>query len=108
MEIFELVMKVVGIGLVGGFVLLLLVVWFRNFQKMFGTAKTVEAVVVKKYKVDEFTKYSGTGKKTRYVVVFEAGRKRLRLNASEFAYGGYRLNEKGTLTYKGNRIIEFK
>ena len=107
MEIYETVVKILGIGFIVFIGLLFIAVFVRNIQRMFATAKTVDAVVVKKYKVDEFTKYSGTGKKSRYVVVFEAGNKVLRLNVSEFSYSGYRVNEKGSLTYKGNRVIDF-
>ena len=107
MEIYEMVLKVIGIGLIVFLVVLFIAVYVRSFQRMFATVKTVDAVVVKKYKVDEFTKYSGTGKKSRYVVVFEVGNKVLRLNVSEFSYSGYRVNEKGSLTYKGNRVIDF-
>lgn len=44
----------------------------------------------------------------RCVVVFESGSKLLRLNVSEITYKDYKINEKGKLTYKGNRIIEFR
>lgn len=107
MEIYEMVVKIIGIALICGVFLLIGAVYVRNFKAMFGVAKTVDATVVKKYRVDEFSKYSGTGQKYRYVVVFEAGKKFLRLNVSEFAYSGYRVNEKGVLTYKGNRVVDF-
>ena len=75
---------------------------------MFAPVKTVDAVVVKKYKVDNFSKYSGTGVKSKYVVVFESGSKLIRLYVSEFSYNQYKVNEKGSLTYKGNSIIDFE
>lgn len=107
MEIYELVVKIIGIAFIGFIIFLFVAVFIRNCMAVFGSVKTVDAKVVKKYKVDEFTKYSGTGKKHRYVVVFETKGKLLRLNVSEAAYSGYRVNEKGSLTYKGNRCIEF-
>lgn len=108
MEIYELVVKIIGIVFIGFLIFLFGAVFVRNCKMVFGLTKTVDAIVVKKYKVEEFTKYSGTGKKYRYVVVFEVGSKLLRLNVSELSYSGYRVNEKGSLTYKGNRVVDFK
>ena len=69
--------------------------------------KTVSAVVVDKHKIETFSKYSGTGKREKYVIIFSANGKKLSFYVSEFSYGGYKINEKGTLKYKGDRLIEF-
>ena len=34
--------------------------------------------------------------------------KRLPFYVSEFSYSGYRLKEKGTLTYRGDRLLKFE
>lgn len=108
MDIYEMCVKIIGIAFIVFLIFLFVAVFVRSIARMFATVKTVDAVVVKKYKVDEFTKYSGTGTKSRCVVVFESGSKLLRLNVSEITYKDYKVNEKGKLTYKGNRIIEFR
>jgi hypothetical protein len=47
------------------------------------------------------------GKRYRYAVVFSAEGKRFSFYVSEFSFGGYRKGERGMLTYKGNKIIDF-
>ncbi|MGN1000045.1 MAG: DUF2500 family protein [Faecousia sp.] len=69
--------------------------------------KTVKAVVIDKHILEPLSKYSGNGKHEKYVVVFSAEGKKLSFYVSRFSYDGYRLNEKGSLTFKGDRIIEF-
>ena len=69
---------------------------------------TVKAVVIDKHIDQAFSKYSGTGTRKKFVVVFSAKGKKLPFYVSEFSYNGYRITEKGTLTYQGNKIIEFK
>ena len=70
--------------------------------------KTVEAVVVDKQIIESFSKYSGNGKYEKYVIVFSVNGKKKSFYVSQFSYGGYRVNEEGTLTYKGDKLIEFK
>ena len=72
------------------------------------TVKTLKAKVVDKYKPDIVTKHPGRFKQDSYIVVFETKDKKLSFNVSEFSYGNYKINEKGTLKYKGNKIISFK
>ena len=70
--------------------------------------KTVKAVVIDKNKVEAFSKYSGNGKAGKYVIVFSVGNKKKSFYVSQFSYNGYRINEKGTLKYKGDKLIDFK
>ena len=72
------------------------------------TVKTVKAKVVDKYKPDMFSKYHGTLKQERYIVVFETKDKKLSFDVSEFSYDNYKINEKGILKYKGTKIISFQ
>ena len=69
--------------------------------------RTVKAVVLDKQKVEIFSKYSGTGKQEKYVVVFSVDGKKKSFYVSQFSYGAYRLNEKGTLKYQGDKLIDF-
>ena len=70
--------------------------------------KTVKAVVIDKNKVETFSKYSGNGKAEKYVIVFSVGGKKKSFYVSQFSYNGYRINEKGILKYKGDKLIDFK
>lgn len=70
--------------------------------------KTVKAVVIDKNKVEYFSKYSGTGKSEKHVIVFSVNGKKKSFYVSQFSYNGYRINEKGTLKYKGDKLIDFK
>ena len=70
--------------------------------------KTVKAVVIDKNKVETFSKYSGNGKSEKYVIVFSVKGKKKSFYVSQFSYNGYRINEKGTLKYKGDKLIDFK
>ncbi len=69
--------------------------------------KTVKAKVIAKNRIENFSRYSGTGKSYRYAVVFEATGKKLSFYVGEFSYGGYRIGETGTLKYRGSRIVDF-
>lgn len=70
--------------------------------------KTVKAQVVNKQTREVFSKYDGAGKRKQYVVTFSAEGKRLSFYVSEFSYGGYRINEWGTLKYQGSRLVDFR
>ena len=91
-------------GLLGAVWLLAMV---RVFRKKLAPVRTVKAEVIHKQKTEVFSKYQGTGKGVRYVVVFLAEGKKLSFYVSEFSYGGYKCGEKGTLKYKGDRIVDF-
>ena len=93
----------VGIGVLALFSILVKISKNRR-----APVRTVNAVVIDKHKVETFSKYSGTGKREKYVVVFSAEGKKLSFYVSGFSYEGYKRNEKGKLTYKGNRLIDFR
>ena len=85
-----------------------LLVVIRFVGNKLAPAKTVKAQVTNKHIQEVFSKYSGNGKSYKYVVVFTSEGRTLSFYVSEFSYSGYRVNEKGTLTYKGNRLIKFQ
>ena len=101
----ELASQIISYGLAGISWLLLLVVFVRYLRGRIGPVKTVRARVVDKQKMEFFSR---TGNKTRCVVVFQIEDKKKSFYVSEFSYGGYRKGEKGTLTYKGDRLIDFQ
>ena len=80
----------------------------KTVKNRYAPIKTVKAVIIDKNKVETFSKYSGTGKSEKYVIVFSVGGKKKSFYVSQFSYNGYRVNEKGTLKYKGDKLIEFK
>ena len=80
----------------------------RLVKNRYAPIKTVKAVVIDKNKVETFSKYSGNGKSEKYVIVFLVDGKKKSFYVSQFSYNGYRVNEKGTLKYKGDKLIAFK
>ncbi len=81
---------------------------FRALWSRYAPVKTVKAKVVDKVKVDKLTKiYGQAAKPALYYVVFDIGDKKKSFAVSEFSYGGYRVNETGTLKYKGDKIVDF-
>ena len=80
----------------------------RTIKNRYAPIKTVKAVVIDKNKIETFSKYSGNGKVEKYVIVFSINGKKKSFYVSQFSYNGYRINEKGTLKYKGDKLIEFK
>jgi hypothetical protein len=88
---------------------ILVAIAYRIISEKFSKAITVRAVVVDKQKFEHrvlpkaMAPYSGV----KCVITFLADGKRLSFYVSEFSYDGYGINEKGTLTYKKGRIIDF-
>lgn len=82
--------------------------FIRTMKNRYGPIKAVKAVVIDKNKIETFSKYSGNGKAEKYVIVFSVNGKKKSFYVSQFSYNGYRINEKGTLKYKGDKLIEFK
>ena len=91
-----------GVSLLLGILLLI-----RVMKNILAPVKKEHAVVVHKQTVEQFSKYFGNGKHTKYVVVFSVDGKKRSFYVSQFSYNGYRINEKGMLTYKGDRLIDF-
>ena len=81
-------------------------IW-KILKNKLAPVKSVKAVVKDKQIIKSFTTYRGTGKAERYCVVFDAQGKRLSFYVSQFSYEHYRINDTGTLKYKGDRIVDF-
>ena len=80
----------------------------RAIRNRTAPVKSVKATVVDKQKIEHFSKYSGTGKRERYVVVFLAEGKKLSFYVSEFSWRGYHVRDTGTLQYQGDKLIGFR
>ena len=101
---------VLGAGIllsITSFVLIFLYVIIRHLTDKYGKVKSVEAVVIHKSKMEPFSKVKSSGMGTRCYVVFQVNGKKLSFRVSEFSYNGYRIGEKGTLKYKGERLVDF-
>ena len=94
------------------FIFLFLLCWLLILRKLilnkFAPFKAVKAEIVDKYKSDVVNKYHGTFKTERYVVIFKTKNEKLIFNVSQFTYNNYKISDKGTLKYKGTKIISFK
>ncbi len=80
----------------------------KAIKNKYAPIKSVKAEVVDKNIVETFDKYAGNGKHEKYVIVFSVDGKKKSFYVSRFSYGGYRVNEKGTLKYKGDKLIAFR
>ena len=109
----EQIGEIFGIIFVSSIALLFLVVIVRIIYKTIKSqtspVKTVEAVVVGKNVVERFSKYSGNAKTESYVIAFTVDGKKKTFYVSEFSYNnGYNIDEKGMLTYQGDKLISFE
>lgn len=98
----------VGMIFLGLFAALYALCFVRILRTLFAPVRSVRAEVVDKSVVERFSKYRADGKTRRYAVVFLAEGKKRSFYVSTFSYGGYRVGERGTLTYKGDRLIGFE
>ena len=80
----------------------------RTIKNRYAPIKKVKAVIIDKNKIESFSKYSGSGQTEKYVIVFSVNGKKKSFYVSQFSYNGYKVNEKGTLKYKSNKLISFK
>lgn len=100
--------NVINYIFIGIYLLCCFLIVLKLIQNKFSPVKTVKAEVIDKYKSNVVSKYPESWKPKSYVVVFKTKDKKLSFNISEFSYGNYKINEKGTLKYKGTKIISFK
>ena len=82
----------------------------KIYRNRFGKVRSVNAVVIDKHKSENVTysKWQSIFPRKNFTVVFEVSEKKMSFDVSEFSYNGYNKGQRGTLTYKGNRIINFK
>lgn len=97
-DIINIIFLVIGIVIIAGIAL-------KFFQK----ERISHAVVINKQCFDKqiIRKNQAPFTKKEYVITFECGGKKLNFEVPEISYNNYRINQKGTLKYKGNRLIDF-
>ena len=104
----ELVNQVIVI-LALGLMLALFAAWgIRMVRNRKAPKKTVQAQVVSKQTQEDFSPYSGTGKRRRYVVAFSVDGRKKSFYVSELSYRSYQPGKCGTLIYQGDRLIDFR
>ena len=85
-------------------------IFVRMFLNLYSKAKTVSAVVAGKEAYDRtlYSKSRAVEIKHEYTVAFKI-KKRIKIfNVSQISYDTYSVNQKGILTYRGNKIIDFR
>lgn len=82
----------------------------RICSNYFSKEKEVKATVVNKQSYDKqiYRKSQAPFTKKEYVITFQCGNKKRHFYLSESSYENYRVNQKGILRYKGNRLIDFR
>lgn len=82
----------------------------KLLHNFFSKEKREEAVVVNKQSFDKtiYRKSQAPFVKKTYVITFQCKNKKRHFDVSELSYNNYRINQKGTLKYKGSRLIDFK
>ena len=82
---------------------------YQVLRNKYAKVKSVKAQVVDKFKADKFTKiYGSSARAPQYYVVFQIDKRKKTFRISEFSFGGYSVGERGTLKYKGDKLIDFK
>lgn len=98
-----------ALALVGAFWLVVILrVVLKAHKRKHTPPKTVTATIIDKGKIEAVTRYGALDKRSRHTVTFSAEGKRLSFCVSSAAYDGYRLNTTGTLTYRGDQLIDFQ
>lgn len=94
------------------FILVFLICWvliiIRLVHTRFAPVKTIKAQIVDKYKLNTKSIYPKTFKGDMCKVVFKTKNKKLSFLVSQITFDNYKKGQKGTLKYKGNKIIDFK
>ena len=82
----------------------------RVIINIFSKEKSIIAKVVDKQSYDKqiYRKSQAPFMRKEYVITFLCGNKKKYFTVSELSYRNYRINQKGTLKYKGNQIVDFK
>lgn len=92
----------------GVFLLALVRILFRWIRTHFAPVQSVSAKVLEKQILHGFSKYSGTGERRTYQIVFLVEGRKKSFRVSKFSFDGYHPGEEGILTYQADRLISFR
>lgn len=106
MKVIETLFRYVSIGLS---ILLPVLLIFYYGKLFFSKTKEGEAVVVRKecYEKQTVSKHPISSSQTVYEVIFLCENRELLFQVSEVSYPHYRVGQKGTLKWKGKRLLDF-
>ena len=95
-------------GLLG--IIIVTAIITRLMYNYFSKEKQEKAIVVNKQSYDRqvYRKIQAPFTKKEYVITFQCGNKKRHFYLSESSCENYRVNQKGILRYKGNRLIDFR
>ncbi len=83
--------------------------FYQAIRNKYAKIKTVKAQVADKFKADQLTKiYGPVARVSQYYVVFQLADGKKSFRVSETSYCGYQIGERGTLKYKGDRLVDFR
>ncbi len=83
--------------------------FYTRIKDRLAPTKTAKAKVVDKFVADDFSKiYGPAARRPQYFVVFSMDNQKRSFRVSEFSYNGYKINQRGTIKYKGTRLIDFR
>lgn len=98
-----------ALALVGAFwVVVIIRIATKTYRNKHTSTKTVTATVVDKSKTEMASRYGALDKRYRCTVTFSTEGKRLSFTVSSATYDSYRIHTIGTLTYRGDRLIDFQ
>ena len=93
-------------------IVLVSVLWLLILRKIIvirlASVKTVKAEVTDKYQTERVSRFPVTFAPVGFTVVFKVNDTKLSFSVSEFSYKSYKIKDRGTLKYRGNRIISFE
>lgn len=95
-------------GLIG--IIIVIGIFGKILINTFSKEQSIKAELVDKQCYDKriYSKRQAPYTKKEYVITFLCGNKKKYFNVSESSFKNYRVNQKGMLKYKGNKIIDFK
>ena len=98
----------VALALVGAFwVAVIIRIATKTYRNKHTSTKTVTATVVDKSKTKMFSRFGVLDQRYRCSVTFSVAGKRLSFFVPVATYDSYRLHTTGTLTYCGDKLIDF-
>ncbi len=90
-------------------IIIILGIIIRLINSLYSKEKTVKATLIDKQFFEKriVSKSQAPHSKKEYVLTFLCDNKKKYFNVSELSYKNYKVNQRGTLKYKGHKIIDF-
>lgn len=90
-------------------VIIIIGITIRFFKEKHSRKNSIPATItnMQKYTHEVFSKAQAPHTVSKYIITFSTEKKALSFEVSEMSYSQYKMYQKGTLTYKGSKIIDF-